>query len=104
METVEHFARILLITELFGKQVLLSNRDVKRLRLARARYGTVTAAGSSPDWLVTSDGASGEATRTHCISMMREEFESADRRSGAQGPRPPMNMAPRPMMRLLSFG
>jgi hypothetical protein len=58
METVEHFAQVLLITELLGKQVLLSNSDVKKLLLARARYGTVTAAGVSPDCPVTSDGAS----------------------------------------------
>lgn len=76
METVEHFAQVLLITELLGKQVLLSNSDVKKLLLARARYGTVTAAGVSPDCPVTSDGASGEANGTHRVSMTREELEA----------------------------
>jgi len=44
METVEHFARISLVTELLGKQVLLSSQDVQKLLDARTRYY-----GSSPD-------------------------------------------------------
>ena len=43
METVEHFAQVSLVTELLGKQVLLSGRDVEKLLAARARYGTTTA-------------------------------------------------------------
>ena len=38
METTEHFARVALVTELIGKQVLLSSGDVEALRGAR-RYG-----------------------------------------------------------------
>lgn len=39
METVEHFARISLVTELLGRQVLLSQADVDKLMEARRRYG-----------------------------------------------------------------
>ncbi|HXJ16798.1 MAG TPA: class II aldolase/adducin family protein [Candidatus Polarisedimenticolia bacterium] len=39
METAEHFARVALVTELLGKQKLLSHSDVEKLLAARARYG-----------------------------------------------------------------
>jgi L-fuculose-phosphate aldolase len=38
METVEHFAKISLVTELLGRQVLLSESDVDKLLAARERY------------------------------------------------------------------
>src|SRR5438034_10793323 len=38
METVEHFAKISLVTELLGRQVLLSETDVDKLLAARQRY------------------------------------------------------------------
>ena len=38
METVEHFAKISLVTELLGRQVLLSDPEVDKLLAARARY------------------------------------------------------------------
>ena len=38
METVEHFAKISLVTELLGKQVLLSETEVDKLLAARQRY------------------------------------------------------------------
>jgi L-fuculose-phosphate aldolase len=38
METVEHFAKISLVTELLGRQVLLSGTDVDKLLAARERY------------------------------------------------------------------
>ena len=43
METTEHFARVALVTEMLGKQVLLSSGDVEKLVAARARYGLQTA-------------------------------------------------------------
>src|ERR1700674_2695386 len=55
METVEHFAQVSLATEMLGKQVLLSGRDVKKLLAARVRYGTTTAAPVNSDCPVTSD-------------------------------------------------
>ncbi len=38
METVEHFAKISLVTELLGRQVLLSEAEVDKLLAARQRY------------------------------------------------------------------
>ncbi len=38
METVEHFAKISLVTELLGRQVLLSESEVDKLLAARQRY------------------------------------------------------------------
>lgn len=37
METTEHIARVTLVTELLGRQVLLTNRDVERLLASRKR-------------------------------------------------------------------
>src|SRR5882762_4970135 len=73
METVEHFAQVSLATELLGKQVLLSGRDVEKLLAARARYGTTTAAPVSPHCPVTSDTAVGGSNR---ISVTRAELEA----------------------------
>jgi len=46
MESVEHFARVTLVTELLGKQCLLSGRDVEKLLAA---YGGGLAAPRAPD-------------------------------------------------------
>lgn len=54
METVEHFARVALVTELLHKQALLSREDVDKLLLARARYGVEGAAAAFP---ITSDSS-----------------------------------------------
>jgi L-fuculose-phosphate aldolase len=59
METTEHFARVALVTELLGKQVLLSSEDVEKLLAARARYGLTTAAQVGPECPVTSDSPGG---------------------------------------------
>ena len=71
METVEHFAKVALVTELLGKQVLLSSGDVEKLLAARARYGLVTAAPVGAECPVTSDTASGDR-----INVTREELEA----------------------------
>src|SRR4029077_9159360 len=66
LETVEHFAQVSLASELLGKQVLLSGRDVEKLLAVRARYGIKTAATTAPGCPVTSDtsgGAAGEPKR-----------------------------------------
>jgi len=73
METVEHFAQVSLASELLGKQVLLSGRDVEKLLAARVRYGTTTAAPVSSNCPVTSDTVAGGAER---ISVTREELEA----------------------------
>ena len=73
METVEHFAQVSLATEMLGKQVLLSGRDVKKLLAARVRYGTTTAAPVNSDCPVTSDNLVSGSDR---ISVTREELEA----------------------------
>jgi L-fuculose-phosphate aldolase len=71
METTEHFARVALVSELLGKQVLLSAGDVEKLLAARARYGVQTAATVGPDCPVTSDTAAPER-----ITLTRRELET----------------------------
>jgi L-fuculose-phosphate aldolase len=76
METVEHFAQVSLFSEMLGKQVLLSGRDVEKLLTARARYGTVTAATVTPGCPVTSDTESGASCEPERISVTRAELEA----------------------------
>jgi L-fuculose-phosphate aldolase len=76
METVEHFAQVSLMTELLGKQVLLSGRDVEKLLVARARYGTTTASTVTPGCPVTSDNAAQAEQKQDRISVTREELEA----------------------------
>jgi len=71
METTEHFARVALVSELLGKQVLLSGGDVEKLLAARTRYGLQTGATVGPDCPVTSDTAAPER-----ITMTRRELEA----------------------------
>jgi len=71
METVEHFAQVSLVTELLGKQALLSGRDVEKLLAARARYGTTTASQVGPACPVTS-----ETDTSGRVSVTREELEA----------------------------
>jgi len=71
METTEHFARVSLVTELLGKQVLLSGEDVEKLLAARARYGTTTATHVGPECPVTAEGVVGNR-----ITVTREELEA----------------------------
>jgi len=76
METVEHFAQVSLMTELLGKQVLLSGRDVEKLLVARARYGTTTASTVLPGCPVTRDTPVEADGRPERISITREELEA----------------------------
>lgn len=77
METVEHFAQVSLVTELLGKQVLLSGRDVEKLLAARARYGTVTASTVGAECPVTRENAGPvEQHGTDRISVTRQELEA----------------------------
>ena len=71
METTEHFAHVSLVTELLGKQVLLSGEDVEKLLAARARYGLQTAATTSPSCPVTA-----EAAEPDRITLTRRELEA----------------------------
>lgn len=84
METVEHFAQVSLVTELLGKESLLSGGDVEKLLAARARYGSSTASQIGAECPVTSD-----AVVPKRVSMTREELESliAEAVREARGPR-----------------
>ena len=75
METVEHFARVSLVTELLGRQVLLSSADVEKLLEARRRYGIETAAPISEECPVTAEAVP-EVTR---------RVEPAGRPAGSYG-------------------
>jgi L-fuculose-phosphate aldolase len=57
METVEHFAQVSLVTQLLGKQTVLSAGDVDKLLASRARQGA-SASESAPS-PVTSEKTSG---------------------------------------------
>ena len=76
LETVEHFAQVSLATELLGKQVLLSGRDVEKLLAARVRYGTKTAAPVTPGCPVTRDSAGSASGEPERISVTRRELEA----------------------------
>ena len=73
METTEHFARVSLVTELLGKQVLLSGGDVEKLVAARARYaaGAQHAAPASTDDLT--NGSNGATDR---VLLTRRELDA----------------------------
>jgi|HubBroStandDraft_6_1064221.scaffolds.fasta_scaffold00925_19 L-fuculose-phosphate aldolase len=73
METTEHFAHVALVTELLGKQVLLSGGDVEKLLAARARYGAQTAAPTNAECPITSDAEGGDEQR---ITLTRRELET----------------------------
>jgi len=73
METTEHFAHVALVTELLGKQVLLSGGDVEKLLAARARYGAQTAAPTNTECPITSDAEGADEQR---ITLTRRELET----------------------------
>jgi L-fuculose-phosphate aldolase len=70
METVEHFAHVSLVSELLGKQNLLSSTEVERLLAVRARYGTSAASQVGPACPQTSDSEPAPQ-----ISITREQLE-----------------------------
>jgi hypothetical protein len=64
------------MTELLGKQVLLSGRDVEKLLVARARYGTTTASTVTPGCPVTREDVVEREQRPERISVTRQELEA----------------------------
>jgi L-fuculose-phosphate aldolase len=75
METLEHFAQVSLATEVLGKQVLLSGRDVEKLMAARLRYGNTSAAAIDSNGPVTSDSPKCVSGNSDLISVTREQLE-----------------------------
>ncbi len=95
METVEHFAKIALVTHLLGKQQLLSQEDVGKLIDARERYGLSGPAKNVPACPITAEAAGAAAAKpaeskpaavAGKITVTREELativEDALRQSG----------------------
>jgi L-fuculose-phosphate aldolase len=70
METTEHFARVTLVTELIGKQVLLSAANVEKLLAARQRYG-MSAPGPATPRPVSAEDASGQQ-----VTLTQRELEA----------------------------
>jgi L-fuculose-phosphate aldolase len=75
METTEHFARVSLVTQLLGKQNLLSQRDVEKLVTARTHY--VAGAKAGERGAVDSiDGAEEASRETERIALSRRELQA----------------------------
>jgi L-fuculose-phosphate aldolase len=73
METIEHFAKILLSAELAGDPKLLSSREVAKLMAARARYFVTPPPGGGAELPETNDG--GDSSRDH-VSLTRNELDA----------------------------
>ena len=64
METVEHFAKIALVSHLLGRPQLLTDEDVGKLMVAREKYeGVTSAAPRAPGCPVTEPGAAAAPAR-----------------------------------------
>src|ERR1019366_3767185 len=72
METTEHFARVALVTELLGKQVLLSGGDVGKLHAARSRY----AAGAQSTAPAPENPPCSESSVPERVTLTRRELET----------------------------
>jgi L-fuculose-phosphate aldolase len=81
MEAVEQFAKTTLVTELLGRQTLLSDSDVETLLEARARYGVTPPPGSR---------AVRPLTREAAASAHASGFASPDRAASMDSPRAPV--------------
>jgi L-fuculose-phosphate aldolase len=72
METTEHIARVTLVTELLGRQILLTKRDVESLLASRHR----SADAQAPSPVRTADSAdSADSASNHDTSRSRRELE-----------------------------
>jgi L-fuculose-phosphate aldolase len=80
METVEHFARISLVSHLLGRQALLSREEVEKLSEARQRYfggGGAPVAPLTEACPVTADGRmEPPAAARERFWVSREELEA----------------------------
>ena len=82
-ETGEHFACITMVTHLLGRQQLLSDEDVRKLVVAREKYGITTPAAQGAGCPVTATaqpqpvaGAAVEGDGQERFSVTREELRS----------------------------
>ncbi len=93
METVEHFARIALVTHLLGRQQLLSEEEVSKLYEARERYQgaacsprptgcplTDQAAGTAPAKAPSAGGERFLVTREELAAIVEDAVRHSKRR------------------------
>ncbi len=73
METVEHFAKIVLATETAGEPNLLSSREVAKLMAARSRYAVTAPPGGGAELPITSDD---DPRGSGPVTLTREELEA----------------------------
>jgi L-fuculose-phosphate aldolase len=81
METVEHFAKISLVTELLGRQVLLSETEVDKLLAARQKYyGPGTPVIERSDVCPVADTGRGGSDRapadSDSVAISRQDLEA----------------------------
>jgi len=94
METVEHFACITMVTHLLGRQQLLSDEDVRKLVVAREKYGITAPAAQGAGCPVTATAQPQPArhpaetegperfsvTREELISIVKDVVRNSKRR------------------------
>lgn len=73
METVEQFAKVVLVAESVGEPKLLSSREVAKLMAARPRYSVAAPPGGCAELPVTSDDSSIRGDR---VTLTRAELEA----------------------------
>ena len=73
MESTEHFANVALVTQLLGKQVMLSGGDLEKLVEAKARYtsGSQSAAAAEPN-----SPAPPRGDATERVTLTRRELDA----------------------------
>jgi L-fuculose-phosphate aldolase len=84
METVEHFARILLVAELLGGPKVLPRVEVDKLFDARTRYGVKARAGVEPGCPVVAEDLGEQerftVTREELIGLVDEALKAREMR------------------------
>jgi len=73
METLEQFAKVVLVAETVGEPKLLSSREVAKLMAARPRYSVTTPPGGGAELPVTADDGSSRSDR---VTLTRAELEA----------------------------
>ena len=81
METVEHYARISLVTELLGGATVLPRTEVAKLLEARTRYGVQAQAGGEPGCPVSAEEIGSlperfEVTREELVALVNEALRA----------------------------
>ncbi|MBZ5648105.1 MAG: class II aldolase/adducin family protein [Acidobacteriia bacterium] len=70
METVEHFAKIALVSHLLGRPQLLSDADVSKLMVAREKYeGVTSAAPRAPGCPITGSEPPAACAKTSAVPV-----------------------------------